>query len=107
MEKLPWVLTAILGTGFGMLVAVVFGLRLKITKDKLKDAEAQIKAQAQVSDTYKKEQKKASEIQRKATEADAKLSTAVKGAQTSAEPVKKSISVGNDIVGSFNKSEQL
>ena len=103
MDKLPWVFTAILGTGFGMLVAVIFGLKLRITKDKLKEAEEQIKAQAEINNTYKKEQKKASEIQQKATEAQAELSTAVKGAQTSAEAVKKSISVGNDIVGGFNK----
>ena len=103
MERLPWVLVVVFGVTTAILFAIVHLLRLKITKKTLDDTEETLKEQKEITKTFS--QKEVSEIQQNARQDAEVLQTAEKEAQTSAEPIKKSINLGNSIVDSFNNDK--
>lgn len=105
MERLPWVLVVVFGVTTAILFAIVHLLRLKITKKTLDDTEETLKEQKEITKTFSEKQKEVSEIQQNARQDAEVLQTAEKEAQTSAEPIKKSINLGNSIVDSFNNDK--
>lgn len=99
---LPWILTALCIGAVGILTALLARAKQKATKAELEDTKQTLEKQKEIVRTHETFQDKASEIQREAKQKEEVLATVVKEAQTSEEPVKKSISVGNDIVAGFN-----
>lgn len=104
---LPWILTALCVAAVGVLTALLAKAKQKATKAELEDTKQTLEKQKAVVREHETYADKASEIQREAKQTEEALATVVKEAQTSEEPVKKSISVGNDIVAGFNSSNQL
>ncbi|MBQ3317956.1 MAG: hypothetical protein IJG69_08475 [Spirochaetales bacterium] len=102
MEKLPWILTTVLAIVMAIAIARNAKTKRKALEAELEQMRKTFVQQAEVIKQYNAIQGKASEIQREAKQREEELATAIKGVQTSEEPVKKSIDVGNGIVAGFN-----
>ena len=114
MDRINVVLTAVCGGVIAVLVAIIQTIRLKkqkiehqleAEKNKAEDAEKSLDQQKRIVEVYGDALSERDEIQQKISEKERKLTAEKKEAQTSEEPIKKSISVGNDIVGGFNSSK--
>ena len=104
MDKLPWIITTVLGVVLAVIIGVLAYFKAKLTKTKgeLDTAKSTLDKQKKVVKEYNAEADKATEIQQEAKKKKEALATAIKGVQTSAEPIKQSIDIGNDIVAGFN-----
>ena len=98
----------IVTVSFGVLAVIILILytllktKLMETEEALEKTQSTLDKQTKVVKQSNASSAKVSEIQQKAKQKEKDLVDAVKGAQTSAEPIKKSIDLGNDIVGKFN-----
>lgn len=102
MDNVPWILSTMLAVAVAIAIALYGRNRRKALEAELEQMRKTFVQQAEVIKQYNAIQGKASEIQREAKKREEELATAIKGVQTSEEPVKKSIGVGNDIVAGFN-----
>lgn len=105
MEKLPWILTTVLAVVTAIAIARNAKTKRKALEAELEQMKKTLAQQAEVINEYNALQGKVSEIQREAKRKEEDLVTAIKGVQTSAEPVKKSIDMGNGIVAGFNADQ--
>lgn len=102
MDNVPWILSTMLAVAVAIAIALYGRNRRKALEAELEQMRKTFVRQAEVIKEYNAIQGKSSEIQREAKQREEELATAIKEVQTSEEPVKKSIDVGNGIVAGFN-----
>lgn len=105
MDKFPWILTTVLAVVTAIAIARNAKTKRKSLEAELEQMRKTLAQQAEVITKYNAIKDKASEIQQKAEQSEGSLVTAIKGVQTSEEPVKKSVDIGNDIVAGFNNAD--
>ena len=89
----------------GVVLAISVAIRsrrLAEQKQEIQQKDETIRKQNEVVNTFNETSESVAQIHQKAEAETQDLLTAVKEAQTSEEPIKKSISLGNDIVDGFN-----
>lgn len=104
MDKFPWILSSLLGIALVAVVALLAYFKSKLTKTKseLENTTATLDKQREIVKAYNS----VSEIQQEVKTEEKTLTDAVKGVRTSAEPIKESVALGNDIVSSWNNKLQ-
>ena len=116
MEKVLLVMLGLLAAAVAVLVILLRSQKAKrqkaeaelaTEKTRLKETETKLEKQKEIVRIFEDALSTGSKDQQEISEKEKKLITAGKGAQTSEAPVKKSISVGNDIIGSFNSAGKL